>query len=100
METKTFIQNDSIILRKVGSFFFLIDINERNYGENFPLQKINETGVMLWNLFEKGNTYKNTFDGLKFYLEDAYSEKAIKDNLDSFLNYLLDINYIKIRENV
>ena len=99
MATKIYIQNNSVVLRKVGCFFFLVDIHEKNYGENFPLQEINETGLFIWEMLENGITYLKALDMLKGYFENSISEAIIKENLDSYLNYLLRLNYVKTIEN-
>lgn len=83
-----FVRNQDIVLRKVGSFYFLVDPKKSYNSEHENIFQTNEIGAAIWDLLKDHNDLTAMHKSLISMLADdvdAQMSEQIKEDILSFV---------------
>ena len=84
-------RNSEIVLRKVGSFYFLIDPKKSYNSEQEDIFHTNEIGAAIWGLLEKHHELIDVHKALLSLIKDEIDDDLnmqIKEDIISFVEQL------------
>ena len=84
-------RDSEIVLRKVGSFYFLIDPKKSYNSEQEDIFQTNEIGAAIWGLLENHHELSEVHKALLLLIQDEIDddlEMQIKEDIMSFVEQL------------
>ena len=95
-------RNDRVVLRKCGEFNFLIDPCLSYNSEDEDILQINDFGVLIWESIKKPRQFEEVVGDVLNSVSDEKTEsllRMINDDVDSFLNELIKIDFVGMVKN-
>lgn len=90
-----FVRNQDIVLRKVHSLFYLVDIKCNYNSEGHSIPALNEVGKVIWESLKKPTEIDDIVkEIIKFFDVSNISESEIKSDVENYLSILLKMEFI------
>ncbi len=90
-----FVRNQNVVLRKIHSLYYLVDIKCNYNNGSHSIPALNEVGKVIWEALSEPVKIDNIVDEvIKTFDVSQISENEIKSDVENYISILIKMRYV------